>query len=85
MMVGMAHNEPTLPLPNAADWTDAAGAAAILGRSRSTVYDMVDRGILNKHRVGTSTLFWRAEVEEIRHSLDRLERQQAARNASING
>lgn len=85
MMGCMANNEPTLPLPNAADWTDAAGAALILGRSRSTVYDMVDRGILSRHRVGASTVFWRAEVEEIRRSLDRLERQRAARNESVNG
>lgn len=93
MMVGMMNDEEIGRRIEAGDqarvereagkWTDAAGAAAILGRSRSAVYDMVDRQILRKHRVGSSTLFWRAEVEEIRRSLDRIATRRAARRESV--
>jgi hypothetical protein len=79
MMVDMTHTEPQLPLANPEDWTDTAGAACLLGRSRPTVYDMVDRGLLTRHKIGTLSLFWVPEVVEISKALARLARQTAAR------
>lgn len=82
-MVGMVNHDQQLPLPNPADWTDAPGAAAILGRSRATVYDMVSRGLLTTHRIGGRSMFWVAEVRGIREALDRLTTVQAARRESV--
>jgi hypothetical protein len=73
MLLGMK-NEQRLPIPNPEDWTDAAGAAAILGKSRGTVYDMSTRGVLTAYVIGAGrVLFWVPEVQEVARSLKRLE------------
>lgn len=61
-----------LPVPNPEDWTDTEGAARILGRSRPTVYDMVDRGVLTRYRVGAHAVFWVPEVRDVAVALSRL-------------
>lgn len=62
------------PGPNPDAWTDTNGAAEILGRGRSTVYDFVARGTLHQYRLGAHTMYWIDEVLEVRHALDRLSR-----------
>lgn len=80
MIVGMADNEPKLPIPNPEDWTDAGGAAEILGRSRPAVYDMVDRGVIHKYRIGTThTAYWVPEVRHVADAISRLTRREAIR------
>lgn len=64
-----------LPEPNPDDWTDAAGAADILRRSRPTVYDMVDRGVLTKYWIGTHALYWVPQVEQVAAALGKLARR----------
>jgi hypothetical protein len=71
----MTDTEPKLPLPNPADWTDAGGAAAILGRSRPAVYDMVDRGVIAKYRIGTHTMYWVPQVEQVAAAIRKLARR----------
>lgn len=63
----------TLPLPNPQDWVDIGQACDLLGRSRATVYDMRDRGVIVIHEVGAARLLWRAEVLEVAGALRRLE------------
>lgn len=63
-----------MPKPNPDDWTDTAGAALILNRSRPTVYDLVDREILKRYRIGTHAMFWVPEVREVATALERLRR-----------
>jgi len=67
--------QATLPLPNPGDWTDAPGAAVIIRRNRSTVYDLVARGLITPYRVGDKTLFWVPELIEVRDAMRRLERR----------
>jgi hypothetical protein len=75
-------NEQRLPTPNPEDWTDATGAAAILGKSRATVYDMSTRGVLTPYVIGAGrVLFWVPEVKEVARSLKRLEAGAAASRA----
>lgn len=62
-----------IPLPNPADWTDTEGAAAMLGRNRATVYDLVNRGVLTRYRAGTTSIYWVREVREIVAARRRLE------------
>jgi excisionase family DNA binding protein len=66
-------NPTTLPLPNPQDWCDIPQACELLGRSRATVYDMRDRGVLHVHKIGSASLLWRAEVLEVATALRRLE------------
>lgn len=68
----------TLPLPNPQDWVDIGQACALLGRSRATVYDMRDRGVLTIHEVGAARILWRSEVLEVGAALRRLELGAAA-------
>ena len=63
----------TLPLPNPQDWVDTTGACRILGRSRATLHDMADRGVLRKYLIGAVPLYWAAEVREVAAALRRLE------------
>lgn len=66
--------QATLPLPNPGDWTDAPGAATILGRNRSTVYDFVAGGLITAYLVGGKQLFWVPELIEVRDAMARLTR-----------
>lgn len=61
--------------PNPQDWTDTSGAAEILGATRATVYDYVNKGTLTRHKAGTTSIFWVPEVREVRDALDRLRRR----------
>lgn len=65
----------TLPEPNPDDWTDTAGAALILNRSRPTVYDLVDCGILKRYQIGTHGMFWVPEVRKVAAAPYRLRRR----------
>lgn len=65
--------QSTLALPNPQDWCDVNQACDLLGRSRATVYDMGNRGVLHLHKIGSATVLWRAEVNEVRAALMRLE------------
>jgi len=62
-----------LTMPNPQDWVDVRQAMAILKRSRATVYDMSERGVLHIHKIGSLTVLWRAEVVEVAGALKRLE------------
>lgn len=62
--------ETKLP-PNPEDWTDTDGAARMLGRSRPTVYDMVERGVLVRYHAGSHAIFWVPEVREVAAALAR--------------
>jgi excisionase family DNA binding protein len=73
---------PTLPIPNPQDWCDINQACELLGRSRATVYDMNDRGVIHIHRIGSSRMLWRAEVLEVATALRRLEVGATARRAT---
>lgn len=65
--------QPQLPLPNPDDWIDINQACELLQRARPTVYDMLERGVLNRHVIGSRTLLWRAEVAEVAAALRLLE------------
>lgn len=58
--------------PNPGDWTDTAGAAEIIGRSRPVVYDLVSRGVLTRYQIGTHGMFWVPECRELAESIARL-------------
>jgi hypothetical protein len=77
----MTDTQPSLPLPNPGDWTDAAGAADLLGRSRPAVYDMVDRGVIHKYRLGSHTLYWVPEIQQVAAALQRVARTNGMRCA----
>lgn len=66
--------QTTLPIPNPEDWTDTNGAAAILGRTRASVKDFVDKGTICKHLLGCTPAYWVPELKEVRDALDRLNR-----------
>lgn len=51
---------------------DTNRTAALLAKSRQTVGDMADRGVLTRYRVGTAVLYWRPQVLEVRDALQRL-------------
>lgn len=65
---------PTAEVPNPQDWTDAAGAAAIIGRARATIDDMAARGVLTRYEIGASLrpLFWVPECREVARALARV-------------
>lgn len=58
--------------PNPGDWTDTAGAAEIIGRSRPTVYELVSRNVLTRYQIGTHGMFWVPECREVAASIARL-------------
>lgn len=60
--------------PNPDDWTDTAGAASIIGRSRPTVYELVARGTLTRYEIGTHGMFWVPECREVAAAVKRLGR-----------
>ena len=70
----MIEQRERLPLPNPEDWTDVAGAAEILRRNRSTVYDMADRGLFREYVIGSKRLFWVPELKEVADALGRVGR-----------
>lgn len=53
-------------------FVDSAAAAAMLGRSRATVCDMADRGVLTRYAVGSAVLYWRDEVADMADALRRI-------------
>lgn len=58
--------------PNPDAWTDTNGAAALIGVSRTAVYDMVRRGTLKRHYAGGTPIFWVAECREVGAALLRV-------------
>lgn len=56
------------------DFVDSRGAALILGRTRSTLCDMADRGVLTRYAVGTAVLYWGPEVRDLAAALHRAAR-----------
>ncbi len=66
------HETPAVLL---AGFVDSATAAAMLRRSRSTVTDMADRGVLTRYAVGTAVLYWRDEVVSLAGALMRMTAQ----------
>ena len=74
-------DELKLPIPNPEDWTDAAGAAAIIGRKRSTVDDMVSRRVLHRYEIGAARrpVFWVPECREVAKALARVSAGAVAR------
>lgn len=66
-------NQMELPMPNPEQWLDTNQTAEALGRRRATVYDMVERGVLTRYRIGALSVFWRPEVTEVAAALRRLE------------
>lgn len=54
------------------NFEDSAGAAFLLGKSRSTVAEMADKGLITRYRVGAAVLYWRPEVQEVALALQRL-------------
>lgn len=64
--------QPKLPLPNPGDWTDTNGAAELIGRNRTTLYDYVNRNIITKYEIGSTPVYWVPEILEVSDALDRL-------------
>lgn len=56
-----------------ARFTDSAGASSLLRRSRATVSDMADRGVITRYRVGAALLYDLEEIREVAAALRRLE------------
>jgi hypothetical protein len=54
------------------NFVDTLTTADMVGKARTTVYDMVERGLLTQYRVGTQVLYWRPQVAEVAAALDRL-------------
>lgn len=69
----MADDKELTPELALRGFTDSYGAAFQLGRSRGTVCDMVDRGVLKRYRVGTAVLYYLPEVLELAAALARIE------------
>lgn len=51
--------------PNPEDWTDIAGAAVHIGRSRPTIYSLIDSGALRVYRIGGHRVLWMPEVQRV--------------------
>jgi excisionase family DNA binding protein len=60
----MQQTQTTLEIPNPEAWMSVEQAISTLGVSRSTVYEMIERGTLGNYRVGKLRLLWRREVTE---------------------
>jgi excisionase family DNA binding protein len=60
-------SQQALPFPNPGDWTDANGAAAILGVDRATVTRMIQRGTLHAYEIGSGSvrILWAPDVREL--------------------
>lgn len=52
---------------------DTGKTAFLLGKSRQTVADMADRGVLTRYRVGSAVLYWGPQVLDVRDALRRLQ------------
>lgn len=65
MIVGMPDTEDHPIKPNPSYWTDIAGAALLLNRSRPTVYEMIERGVLTRYEIGCHALLWVPEVKNV--------------------
>jgi hypothetical protein len=63
-------------IPNPEDWCDAAEAAVVLHRTKATVYDMTNRGVLNAYPVGRIKLWWRPQVARVAAALRVVEARQ---------
>jgi hypothetical protein len=51
---------------------DTNKVALLLGKSRQTVGDMADRGVLTRYRVGAAVLYYGPQVLDVRDALQRL-------------
>lgn len=75
-MIGMTNSE-RLDVGMAAGllegFTDTQGAAEALNRSRATVIDMVEKGLITRFRVGAAVLYWLPQIREVAAALRRLE------------
>lgn len=76
MLTGM--NQPSLPLPNPADWMTVNAAACLLSVDRRTVDRLIDKGTLTVHRPYAGPgekpplLLWRDEVLQVMSARRRL-------------
>lgn len=70
----MSVMQNTLPIPNPQDWTDTNGAAALLARTRSSIYDFTSKGTITRYTIGDLPVYWVPELKEVRDALDRLKR-----------
>lgn len=59
-------------------FTDSGGACFYLKRSRATLCDMVERGLIKRYRRGTAVLYYLPEVLEVADALQRLDIARAA-------
>lgn len=57
-------HEDRLPIPNPEDWTDLDGAAKLLGKSRPTVYALIEKGVLTRYEIGCHAMLWVPEVKQ---------------------
>lgn len=51
--------------PNPDDWMDISGACVALGKSRPTVYALIDSGALRLYRIGGHRVLWAADVYRV--------------------
>jgi hypothetical protein len=65
------------PLTLLDNFEDSTGAAFLLQRSRATLVDMVNRGLITRYRVGKAVLYFRPEILEVAEALRRLEKGSA--------
>lgn len=56
------------PQAFAAMFADGRQAAEILDVHRSTLYVLIERGTLAKHKIGAVTVFWRPDLERLREA-----------------
>lgn len=72
--VNYASQPGATPAALLTQFVDSRGAATILGRTRSTVCDMADRGVLTRYAVGSAVLYWDPEVRDLAAALQRAAR-----------
>lgn len=74
-MTNIEQPDPKLLLEH---FTDSGGACFYLKRSRQTLCDMVERGVIKRYRRGTAVLYYLPEVLEVADALKRLDIARAA-------
>lgn len=60
------------PEPFAEMFLDGRDAARLLGMNRTSIYALIDRGVITPYKIGVLTVFWRPEVEAVRAARARL-------------
>lgn len=63
--------QQTLDLPNPESWLTPTQAVRLLQVSRATLYQMLADGRITRHKVGATTLIWRAEALEVAAAVQR--------------